>query len=160
MSADLASCVCVGLIPLLYAHGQLGFFRLAVLLFVGALLEVPGRASRMALMPELVQWAGASLERTNAFVSGPQGPIPETVFQERVPADMRGRVFGIGFALQMVANPPGMLLAGFALEHFGVRPTLVCGGAIDFAVSLGFLLLPALPLIEAGVEQPAAAPAG
>ena len=79
--ADGASAVAVGLIPLLHAEGLLPFPILLLLVFLGALLDAPGRTARAALLPDAARLAGLRLERANALheivESGAQlsGPI-------------------------------------------------------------------------------------
>jgi MFS family permease len=65
--SDLASSVCVALIPLLHATVGLAFWQLLVLVFLGGLLDTPGTTARGSLLPELSERAGMRLERTNAF---------------------------------------------------------------------------------------------
>jgi MFS family permease len=56
--------------------------------------------------------------------SGIINPLVMTVFQERVAAEYRARVFGALIALAMVAAPAGVLLAGPLVEALGVEPVL------------------------------------
>ncbi len=64
--ADLASGATVALIPLTYALGLLEFWRLLVLVFLGAVLDAPGATARQSLLPDLASMAGMRLERANA----------------------------------------------------------------------------------------------
>lgn len=66
--ADLASAVAFGLIPLLYATIGLQFWQLLLLVFIGNLLDAPGTTAREALIPELAEFAGMSLERASAGI--------------------------------------------------------------------------------------------
>jgi MFS family permease len=63
--ADLVSGLGIALIPLLYHTVGLAFWQLLALVFVGALLEIPGVTARRALLPELATLAGTRLERVN-----------------------------------------------------------------------------------------------
>jgi MFS family permease len=65
--ADLASGVTVALIPLLYATVGLRYWQLLLLVFAGALLDVPGNTARYAMIPDLATSAHMSLERANAW---------------------------------------------------------------------------------------------
>jgi MFS family permease len=65
--ADLASCIAIGLIPLLSALDRLEFWHLLVLVFFGNLLDAPGATARRALVPELAERGGISLERASAL---------------------------------------------------------------------------------------------
>lgn len=64
--ADLASGATVLLIPLLYSTVGLEFWQLLVLVFLGALLDLPGLTARHALLPELAERCAVDLERANA----------------------------------------------------------------------------------------------
>lgn len=56
--------------------------------------------------------------------AAPLNPVLDTVFQERVPAHYRGRVFGTITATAWVAMPLGVLIGGYLLDRIGLRPTL------------------------------------
>src|SRR3712207_2222407 len=64
--ADLMSGLSVALIPLLYLTAFLAFWQLLVLVFLGTLLDTPGRPARRALVPELARLALMPLERANS----------------------------------------------------------------------------------------------
>jgi MFS family permease len=76
--------------------------------------------------------------------SGPLNPVIDTVFFERVPDGMRGRVFGVVQASAWLAMPIGVLVAGPAIESFGLRPTLLVTGALYAGVVVAAMFLPAL----------------
>jgi len=67
--SDIASCVTVMLIPLLHQTIGIEFWQLLVLVFLGALLDMPGSSARSSLFPELVSGTGLTLERANAAYS-------------------------------------------------------------------------------------------
>lgn len=83
------------------------------------------------------------------FALGPTNPILDTLFQERTPAEMRGRVFGLLNAIASSATPLGMLGIGFVLEGAGLRPTLIVTGVAFFAVTLSLLVIPSLRGMDA-----------
>lgn len=64
--ADAISGVGVAMIPLLYHTVGLAFWQLLLLVFIGALLDVPGLTARRSMLPELAEHAGFRLERVNA----------------------------------------------------------------------------------------------
>jgi MFS family permease len=64
--ADAISGVGVAMIPLLYHTVGLAFWQLLLLVFIGALLDVPGLTARRSMLPELSALAGFRLERVNA----------------------------------------------------------------------------------------------
>ncbi len=76
--------------------------------------------------------------------AGPINPVIDTVFLERVPDGMRGRVFGVGNAAAWIAMPLGVLIAGPAIEAFGLRATLVATGAIYAVVAVLTIWAPSL----------------
>lgn len=78
------------------------------------------------------------------LASGPLNPIIMTVMQERVPAEMRGRVFGTMTAGAYLAVPLGMLLAGYMVEWKGVRTTLLIQAGIYLVITLSLLINPSL----------------
>jgi predicted MFS family arabinose efflux permease len=92
--------------------------------------------------------------------TGPINPLVFTVLQERVPADMRGRVFGTIIGTALVAAPLGVAAAGFLVESMGLQAvlTIVAGGfqavAVYAQVAPGFRSLDAP---AAGAVRPAAA---
>ncbi len=69
VAADLASAAAVAAIPLLHQTTGLEFWQLLVLVFLGALLDSPGNTARMAIVPDVVEQAGLSLDRGTALVN-------------------------------------------------------------------------------------------
>ena len=72
VAADLVSGLGIGLVPLLYLTVGLAFWQLLSLVFLGALLEVPGLTARRSLLPDLAAAAGWRLERANASFESSQ----------------------------------------------------------------------------------------
>ena len=89
----------------------------------------------------------------SGLASGPLNPVIDTVFYERVPDGMRGRVFGVTHAAAWVTMPLGVLMAGPLLEWFGLRATLLGTFAVYLAVTLTASLLPSLRGLD---DQPPA----
>lgn len=79
----------------------------------------------------------------NATFLEPCNPLFMTIMQERVPAELRGRVFGAYMSLAAGAMPLGLLGYGFMLESIGLRDTLWVLAAVNVLVPLSVLLLPA-----------------
>jgi MFS family permease len=100
--------------------------------------------------------------RTVAGVAaGPINPVIDTVFFERVPDGMRGRVLGVVSAAAWLAMPLGVLVAGPAIEALGLRTTLIFTGGLYLAVVMAAKGLPALRGLDerrasAQVQQPPA----
>jgi len=65
--ADLASGATTALIPLLYLTIGLEFWQLMILAFLGALLDAPGGTGRHALLPDLADQAGMTIERATSL---------------------------------------------------------------------------------------------
>ncbi len=76
--------------------------------------------------------------------AGPLNPILGAVEFERIPPDMRGRVFGAMTAGAWVAMPLGMLLGGVFTERFGVSPILIALGIAYFIVTLSMAFIPTM----------------
>ncbi|MCW2679510.1 MAG: transporter [Frankiales bacterium] len=96
--------------------------------------------------PSLAMAAGLDLAGLVAvtalagFAAGAINPLIGAVKLERVPSGMRARVYGLIGAGCWAAMPLGALLAGFAVEHAGLRPTLLAVGATYVLVTLSPLL--------------------
>lgn len=73
----------------------------------------------------------------SGLASGPLNPVIDTVFMERVPAGMRGRVFGVTQAAAWVAIPLGVLVAGAVIEAIGLRATLLLSGTAYLTITIG-----------------------
>lgn len=96
----------------------------------------------MALTPPFMVALAAMF--CSGVAAGPLNPILMTVFQERVPAELRGRVSGILIAIALVAAPLGMLLAGFLVEHLGLAQSLFLIAGCYLLVTLSQIFTPAL----------------
>jgi MFS family permease len=86
--------------------------------------------------------------------SGPVNPLVYTVLQERVPAALRGRVFGTILGTALVAAPLGMAGAGVLLETIGLRPTLALIAAGFLGVAGATLISPAFRTLDQPVVDP------
>jgi MFS family permease len=80
----------------------------------------------------------------SGIASGPINPVIDTVFLERVPSGMRGRVFGVTHAAAWIAMPLGVLAAGYLIDLVGLRATLIGSGVAYLAVTLSARFSPAL----------------
>lgn len=58
------------------------------------------------------------------FASGSLNPIMDTALLERIPTDMRARVWGVVYAGCTAAMPLGAVVAGFAVARLGLSPAL------------------------------------
>ncbi len=68
----------------------------------------------------------------------------QTLFQQRTPGDMIGRVVGIRFSLVFASLSVAMALSGFLVDAFGVATVLTAFGASTMLAGLAGLLVPAL----------------
>jgi MFS family permease len=70
------------------------------------------------------------------FSSGALNPIMDTAILERLPAEMRARVWGVVYAGCTAAMPLGAVAAGFAVARFGLAPALWAFGLAYLFVTL------------------------
>jgi MFS family permease len=76
--------------------------------------------------------------------AGPLNPIISAIEFERIPANMRGRVFGAITAAAWIAMPLGMLIGGISTESFGTSTLLVFLGVTYLITTLSMALIPAM----------------
>ena len=91
----------------------------------------------LALLPTLPIVLGTLA--LDGLASGPINPIIGTVLQERVPASMRGRVFGAVTASAWAAMPIGVLGAGYLLVAIGLRAVLLICAALYLVTTVSLL---------------------
>ncbi len=91
-------------------------------------------------------------------LGAPLNPLMVTIRHERIPPEMRGRVFGTYSAVAMSAIPLGILLAGVATESFGVRVAAFAFALASQGVSVVMLLTPTLRRLDATRHVHAASP--
>jgi hypothetical protein len=68
----------------------------------------------------------------------------QTLFQERTPTELMGRVVGFRFALVFGAMTLAMGAAGVLVELVGLGPVLVASGLMTFLAGAAGLLVPAV----------------
>ncbi|MGW1984042.1 MFS transporter [Streptomyces collinus] len=122
-------------------YGRLGRRLPRRSLFVGAFLLVGAvRCGTLAVGPP--PWALLSLLALTGLGSGVLGPLMMSVAYERVPEQVRGRVFGMLTACALAATPLGMLGAGPVLDAWGVAAALVAVGVVYLGVTVTPLVFP------------------
>lgn len=84
------------------------------------------------------------------LVQGVTNPLVATVRFERVPVDLRGRVFGAMGTLIGVSPPIGILIAGFATERLGPSLTALLLALLAQALAILVLLTPQRARISNG----------
>jgi MFS family permease len=95
----------------------------------------------MAFEPPLLLGIAAMV--LAGLASGPFGPIIMTVFQARVPADVRGRFFGAAYAIDNATTPLAILLAGLLTEAFSLGAMQALIAFANLAVTLAVVTQPA-----------------
>ena len=75
---------------------------------------------------------------------GPYNPLISTLVQQRVPAHLHGRVFGVQTSVFYAAPPLGMVLAGVSVENYGVNFTYLVLAGVLSATALLVLLTKSL----------------
>ncbi|MDQ3780323.1 MAG: MFS transporter [Chloroflexota bacterium] len=80
----------------------------------------------------------------NAIFLEPTNPVWMTIRQERVPAQMRGRVFGALTALGAGSRSLGIVTYGLLLEGIGLQSTLLVLAAVNVLPPLVLWLAPPL----------------
>ena len=79
---------------------------------------------------------------------GPINPIIGTVLQERIPVEMRGRVFGGVIASALVAAPLGMLAIGTVIGQFGADNSIFAMAAVLAVTAIGLWFASPLRAID------------
>lgn len=116
------------------------------LVFVGGLCGIGGSYWILTMLPGL--WVTAAVLFSLGILAGPVNPLLATIYQERVPAGMRGRVFGLVAAIGLSMMPLGRLLGGVFIDWIGLAGTLLVQ-ATGFAIAgVIMILLPALKLLN------------
>ncbi len=109
---------------------------------VGVLVTVTVAIVPMAFLPPLPAFAAAGFLLGLGW--GPMNPLLNTLVQARVPAHVQGRVYGVQTALFYAAPPVGLLLAGAAVQRWGVQAVYAGIGVALVVVSLLAAALPSL----------------
>jgi MFS family permease len=80
----------------------------------------------------------------STFLSATVNPLLQTIRQERVPPELRGRVFGTVLSFVVVASPFGLLVGGLIAEVGGVEAGFAFAFVAYSAITLGAALNPVL----------------
>lgn len=153
----LFSAVGAGALVGVLLYGWIGPRLPRRLVFVVGLLCVSSELWVMAFTPPLI--VCAVVFAINSFVVAPLNPLFMTILMERVPGEVRGRVFGIVFALSLVASPIGLLAAGFLLQDVGLVPTILAMASFYALYILVTLLNPTLRDLDPPETAPESASA-
>jgi MFS family permease len=79
---------------------------------------------------------------------GPISPLVMTILHERIPAELRGRVFGAMTAIASGTVPLGIVIVGFTIEGIGLRSTLITLAVAYLAMAATAFVNPAFRQIE------------
>ena len=111
-------------------------------IFVSAFVLAGLRFWVYALYPSLTILIVATF--ISSLGAGPLNPIIGAVEFERIPPQMRGRVFGAITAGAWVAMPLGMLLGGILTENLGTFAMLIGLAIAYFITTLSMAFIPAM----------------
>ncbi len=123
--------------------GRMTRHRMAVLVMVAVTVAI----IPMAFLPPLPVFVTAGFLLGLGW--GPMNPLLNSLVQTRVPAHVQGRVYGVQTALFYAAPPIGLLLAGVAVERWGVQAVYAVIGAMLVVISLLIAALPSLRGLDA-----------
>jgi MFS family permease len=91
------------------------------------------------------------------FAATVQMAATNTIVQNRVPDELRGRVMAVYATMFMGVQPVGSLIAGGIAKHIGAPDTLTIFGLLVLTASLVFLFRVVLKVRHTPTESPAAA---
>ena len=107
------------------------------------------RGLTFAVLPTMPPWwVIAAAIFVGAVALEPINPMSMTVFQEQVPAGMRGRVLGVQGAIISATLPVGIVIYGFLMSAIGMEATLVIFVALNLALPIWMAFVPQLRHIE------------
>jgi MFS family permease len=106
----------------------------------------------LAATPAFALVLGAMVVR--GFGAGPLNPIISTVEQERIPAEMRGRVFGLIGASAWLMIPAGRVVGGYAIEGIGLPVTVLALASAYTIVTISMLFIPAFRQFDGPQSEP------
>lgn len=127
------------------AYGQWGGHVGRRALYLTAIVGTGAATIAMATLPPVPLLIATAAACGLAY--GPVQPLINLAVQTRTPPGMRGRVIGVLVAAEYSAGPVGYLLAGPAVDAFGVRPAFFGLAVALLVVALGATLLPSLRLL-------------
>jgi MFS family permease len=123
--------------------------------WIGAFMIFPVDLWVLALAPPLPVILAVLV--ISGVISGPINPLLVTIRHERIPIQLRGRVFSTFSAISQVASPLGILVAGGLIEAIGLHTTVLALAVCAQIVGLATLFVPAFhdmdaPATHAGHE--------
>jgi MFS family permease len=113
---------------------RLGRYRV----FVASVIVACAALVGLAVLPGL--WVMVSFAVLTGLFWGPVQPILDLAMQVRTPERLRGRVIGVITSTTYAAGPLGLVIAGPAVDAFGVRAASLSFAAAVLAAALLTLL--------------------
>ena len=140
--------------------GSLGAARLVRLLgrhrtFVASVILACVALLGLAFLPDLPAMVCFGL--LTGLFWGPVNPIFDLAMQVRTPEHMRGRVIGVITSAIYAAGPVGLILAGPAIDGWGVRTASLVFASVVLALAFLTLLPRTLRELD-GLQDPGAEP--
>jgi MFS family permease len=123
----------IGLIGARLPKGRLIILGYAL---CGAFIALLGVTNQLPIAIGLLVGAGL----TNMLFVIPS----QTIFQQRTPGELLGRVAGFRFTLVFGAMTMAMAIGGYLALVFGVAPVLVVFGLLTLVAGLAGVLVPAV----------------
>jgi MFS family permease len=134
-AGELLGSVCYGWFGLRFSRRTL---------WIVAFLIIPFQTWLLLFRPPLVVML--ILFFLPGAVTGQLNPLLVTVRLERIPAELRGRVFSTFSATSTVAAPIGMIAIGLIVERWGLNPAI-------FLIGLGYFIIGAVLLFLPGLKE-------
>jgi MFS family permease len=128
-------------------YGMVGHRYARRWVFAGAFIFVSLPIFILATLPPLPVVLLA--EFITGLAAGPINQVISTVEYERIPLNMRGRVFGAVTAGAWMAMPLGVLLGGYSVERAGLVPTLLVLGGCYLLTTVSLIFNPILKMMDA-----------
>jgi MFS family permease len=124
------------------AYGAVGRKVSRRAVFIPAFAIAGARGLPLALLPAVP--VAIAVQAVVGLAAGPLNPILSAVEYERIPAHMRGRVFGAIQAGAWLAMPLGVLMGGVLIEQIGLPRTFLVTSICYLVTTLTMVFNPAI----------------
>jgi MFS family permease len=124
------------------AYGAVGRKVSRRAVFIPAFAIAGARGLPLALLPAVP--VAIAVQAVVGLAAGPLNPILSAVEYERIPAHMRGRVFGAIQAGAWLAMPLGVLMGGILIEQIGLPRTFLVTSICYLVTTLTMVFNPAI----------------
>lgn len=151
LAACFGAALLVGALGYGFVGHRLSRRRLWILDFLAAPLIV-WAMGLTHLLPVIILAA-----MVTGLFSGPVNPLMVTVRHERIPVELRGRVFATFSAITAVASPLGLVIAGFLIQGLGLTRTLFLLAALTSLLGLAMPFLPFVRDLDSSSPGPSTA---